>query len=94
MKSFAMRLKSLLLLFVLAFTVHAANKVDINTASAEEMDKVLVNIGPSKASAIVKYREENGPFKSVEELAIGEDAIRDIVRYYTRESGVRNLERE
>ncbi|ACA12615.1 ComEA family DNA-binding protein [Xylella fastidiosa] len=70
MKSFAMRLKSLLLLFVLAFTVHAANKVDINTASAEEMDKVLVNIGPSKASAIVKYREENGPFKSVEELAL------------------------
>jgi len=29
-----------------------------------------------------------------EELAIGEDAIRDVVRYYTRESGVRNLERE
>jgi len=28
------------------------------------------------------------------ELAIEEDAIRDIVRYYTRESGVRNLERE
>ena len=28
------------------------------------------------------------------ELAVGEDALRDIVRYYTRESGVRNLERE
>jgi ATP-dependent Lon protease len=28
------------------------------------------------------------------ELAIAESAIRDIVRYYTRESGVRNLERE
>jgi ATP-dependent Lon protease len=29
-----------------------------------------------------------------EELTVGEDALRDIVRYYTRESGVRNLERE
>ncbi|KAF1013783.1 MAG: Lon protease [Stenotrophomonas maltophilia] len=29
-----------------------------------------------------------------EELEIGSDAIQDVVRYYTRESGVRNLERE
>ncbi|GAB2658565.1 endopeptidase La [Arenimonas aestuarii] len=28
------------------------------------------------------------------ELKIGESAVRDMVRYYTRESGVRNLERE
>ncbi|ALN64001.1 ATP-dependent protease La [Lysobacter antibioticus] len=30
----------------------------------------------------------------VEEIKIAESAVRDIVRYYTRESGVRNLERE
>lgn len=29
-----------------------------------------------------------------EEIEIGSDALQDVVRYYTRESGVRNLERE
>jgi len=39
-----------------------------------------------------KQLKANG-LKSTE-LSIAEDAVRDIVRYYTRESGVRNLERE
>jgi ATP-dependent Lon protease len=30
----------------------------------------------------------------VDEIAVTEDAVRDTIRYYTRESGVRNLERE
>jgi ATP-dependent Lon protease len=30
----------------------------------------------------------------VDELKVGEAAVREIIRYYTRESGVRNLERE
>lgn len=41
---------------------------------------------------IPKQIKSNGLKK--EELAITEEAIRDIIRYYTREAGVRNLERE
>ena len=39
-----------------------------------------------------KQMKNNGVKDS--ELAIGEDAIRDIIRYYTREAGVRSLERD
>jgi len=39
-----------------------------------------------------KQMENNGI--KTDELAVSEDAIRDIVRYYTREAGVRSLERE
>ncbi|WLR46207.1 helix-hairpin-helix domain-containing protein [Halobacillus litoralis] len=42
-------------------------KVSINRASASEME-ALNGIGPSKAASIIKYREENGPFSSVEDL--------------------------
>ncbi|MCD9033268.1 endopeptidase La [Luteimonas sp. Y-2-2-4F] len=41
---------------------------------------------------VPKQLKANG--LKAEELKIAEPAIRDIVRYYTRESGVRNLERE
>lgn len=41
---------------------------------------------------VPKQTKANG--LAPEELAIEEDAIRDVVRFYTRESGVRNLERE
>jgi ATP-dependent Lon protease len=41
---------------------------------------------------VVKQIKNNGLKKG--ELEIDESAIRDIIRYYTREAGVRNLERE
>lgn len=41
---------------------------------------------------IPKQMKENGLRKS--ELSITESAITDLIRYYTREAGVRNLERE
>ncbi|HEB98652.1 MAG TPA: helix-hairpin-helix domain-containing protein [Thiotrichales bacterium] len=53
--------------------------VDINTASAEELAEALQGVGPSKAEAIVAYRKQNGPFRSVDELVevkgIGEATI-------------------
>jgi len=44
-----------------------SGKMNLNTASLEEL-KTLPGIGPVRARAIVSYREEQGPFRSVEEL--------------------------
>lgn len=41
--------------------------ININTAPIEELE-TLTGIGPSKAYDIIKYREDNGLFKTVEEL--------------------------
>jgi len=44
--------------------------VNINTADSERLVDDLVGIGPQKALAIVRYRQQNGPFKQVEDLAL------------------------
>ncbi|MCG3201855.1 MAG: hypothetical protein NFCOHLIN_01727 [Gammaproteobacteria bacterium] len=44
--------------------------VDINTADAATLAKELNGVGEAKAQAIVAYREQHGPFQSVEELAM------------------------
>lgn len=43
------------------------NKVNINSATIEELDKVP-GIGPTTAQKIVDYREKNGQFNSIDEL--------------------------
>jgi competence protein ComEA helix-hairpin-helix repeat region len=43
-------------------------RVSINTASAEELAQAMNGVGLKKAQAIVSYREEYGPFKTVDDL--------------------------
>jgi competence protein ComEA len=63
-----------------------AAAVNINSASASELADRLEGIGPSKAEAIVRYREQYGPFESPEELSevsgIGDSTVernRDVI---------------
>lgn len=53
---------------ILSFLVVALfAMVNINTASKDEL-KDLKGIGEVKAGKIVEYREENGDFKSIDDL--------------------------
>ncbi len=66
-------LKSLIAVTTLSLgllgSAFAAEKVNVNTADAATLDRVLVNVGPTKAEAIVTYRKAHGPFRSPEQLA-------------------------
>lgn len=56
-------------------------KVNINTADAAELQQ-LSGIGEKKAADIIKYREENGSFQTVEDLTkvsgIGEKTLENL----------------
>lgn len=61
--------------------------VDINTADASTLAKELNGVGPARAQAIVAYRNEHGPFKSVDDLRLVKnlpqkviDSNRDLLR--------------
>lgn len=62
-----------------------AGPVNVNTASAEQLD-VLPGVGPTTAAAIVAHREQHGPFQTIDQLGdvhgIGPaklDALRGLV---------------
>jgi competence protein ComEA len=48
--------------------VASVSAVNINTADAVTIADHLNGIGLKKAQAIVSYREQNGPFKSVDDI--------------------------
>ena len=48
--------------------VSSPTKVNINTATAEQLSAGLKGIGKAKAAAIIEWRTLNGSFKSLEDL--------------------------
>ena len=49
-------------------SISIAGPVNVNTADAETIARELQGIGDARATAIVEWRQENGPFESVEDL--------------------------
>ena len=47
----------------------AEELIDINAAGAEEL-MTLNGIGETRAAAIIEFREQNGPFVSIEEIML------------------------
>jgi len=56
-------------LFALSLATLAGNSLDINTADSEALVAGLAGVGPQKALAIVRYRQQHGPFARIEDLA-------------------------
>ncbi|MFO8240315.1 MAG: helix-hairpin-helix domain-containing protein [Dissulfuribacterales bacterium] len=55
------------IILVLFLFVSAFAAINLNTADQAALESIS-GIGPAKASAIIKYRNEHGSFKSVDEL--------------------------
>ena len=68
-------------------------KIDINTATIAQLD-MLPGIGEVIAQRILDYREENGPFATIEDIknvsGIGEKKFEQIKEYIKVDNGNEN----
>lgn len=59
--------------------------VNLNKADAKQIAKILKGIGLKKAKSIVAYRQKNGSFKAVEEIAsVKGIGVKTIAQNYKR----------
>ena len=67
------------LAILFSFGIFAAEPVDINSASAQDLADAIIGVGLKRAEAIVDYRSAHGPFTSIDELrevrGVGEKTI-------------------
>mgnify|MGYP003778165219 CR=1 FL=1 len=63
----AIRLFTLSLFFLFS-PLALAEVVNINTADAQTLADNIIGVGMKRAQEIINFREEHGPFKSVDEL--------------------------
>lgn len=64
-------LRNLLALGLLCMPLAAMSEavLNINTADSDALVEDLMGVGPQKAMAIIRYRQQHGPFKRVDDLA-------------------------
>jgi ATP-dependent Lon protease len=79
--------------------VATSNSMNIPPALLDRMEVIRLSgyTEDEKTSIAIKYllpKQLTNNGVKTEELLISDEAVRDIVRYYTREAGVRSLERE
>ena len=67
----------------LALSAHAGqvSRLNINTASADQIDKTLVFVTANTAKKIVEYRNQHGAFSSLSDLAEVKGVSKRLTRY-------------
>lgn len=64
-------IKKIVLICMIALPCYllAADMVNINTADKQTLMTEIKGVGEKRAEAIISWREQHGPFKSVDDLA-------------------------